>query len=132
MPNHPPMLNGLIGYRSTKTTIMKKIITATLVLALVTTIIFVSCEKDTNETFKTATTCTDSAYLLADSLSCPGYNLFYVHSKNKWIAVGTGIAAIDTIVNTAYFYITYDSLPGTTPCKGVAYQNATLSCYQRK
>jgi hypothetical protein len=65
-------------------------------------------------------------------MSCPGYNFFYVQSKNKLIAVANGITAIDTIVNTGYFYFTYDSIAGTTPCKGAIYQNATLSCFQRK
>jgi|GEM_PF-5944220 len=111
---------------------MKKIFAAALSL-VIATIVFVSCEKDTADTFKTTTVaCTDSAWLWADSLSCTGKNFFQIIGSNKLIAVAPGFVDIDTVVNNAVFYITYDSIAGTTPCHGAIFQNATLSCHQRK
>jgi hypothetical protein len=116
---------------------MKKFFAIAVCLVFAASTIFVSCEKDGNDVATTTVTCQDSVYawLLADSIVCSGKNFFRIPltaTTFKLVAVDLGITAIDTIVGNAGFNIAFDSLPGTTPCKGAVYQNASVVCFTRK
>lgn len=102
-------------------------------LLIAASVIFISCDKESSSVARnTNITCTDSAWLLADTISCSDKNYFQVLGSGKLIAVSTGNIGIDTVTRNGVFYITYDSIPGSTPCRGAIYKNATLSCWQRK
>jgi hypothetical protein len=110
-----------------------KPVTFFLAFIAAVSLIFIACDKTDTTTLPTANTnCVDTAFLLPDSLSCSGKNYFVVGSRKAAIAVSTGNVAIDTVSGGAYFYITYSSSSGTSNCNGVAWQNAALSCFQRK
>lgn len=117
---------------------MKKFFAIAACLLVTASTIFVSCEKDGNDDLtRTTVTCQDSVYaeLLADSIVCPGKNYFRIPvtaTTFKLVAVDFGNTAIDTIIGNAAFNIAFDSLPGTTPCKGAVYQNASVVCFTRK
>ena len=116
---------------------MKKIIFGMCLLIAGACVFFVSCQKSTTEVpvieRPTTITCTDSAYLFADSLfaSCVGQSIFRLHGRTTTFVSNTPITAIDTIVNGAKFYITYDSIPGTVNCGGATFTKANITCYQR-
>lgn len=112
---------------------MKKLIIGLLMLAA-GSYIFVSCEKTSSvpdPVTPTTHACTDSAWLLADTLySCFGKSVLQIRGNNKLIVSNNAITAIDTIAGNASFYITYDSI-GTIACGGAVLTKANITCYQR-
>jgi hypothetical protein len=114
---------------------MKKLFFVVCFIAAASSVFMVSCEKEPGSVSNNtnAVNCADSAYLFADSIGCNGFNLFQVLGNNKRIAVAKGSnPLIDTVTKGGLFYITSDSIPGTTACNGAIYKNASLSCSKRK
>ncbi len=114
---------------------MKKLFFVVCFIATASSVFMVSCEKEPGSVSNNTNTvnCADSAYLFADSIGCNNIRLFQVLSNNVRIAVAKGNnPSIDTVTKGGLFYITYDSIPGTTACNGAIYKNASLSCSKRK
>ncbi|MCU0322037.1 MAG: hypothetical protein MUE72_06430 [Chitinophagaceae bacterium] len=114
---------------------MKKLFFAACIIAVTSSVLMVSCEKEPGPVSNNTNTvnCADSAYLFADSIGCNNIRLFQVLSNNARIAVAKGNnPLIDTVTKGGFFYITYDSIAGTTACNGAIYKNATISCSKRK
>ena len=103
-----------------------------MVIVITSCFIFVSCQKNSAPSpLSTVSTCTDSAHLVADSLfTCYHKSVFFIPSKNKTIVANNAIVAIDTIVNSAGFTISYDSI-GMTACGGTNLISANITCYHR-
>jgi len=110
---------------------MKRIITVALLLVITTTIVFVSCVKESSDVTPTVTTCKDSVYIMSDSMTCSGKKFFYLLKNNKLVTYNPGITALDTITHTAVYFINYDSV-GTTQCGGATFTLANITCYQKK
>jgi hypothetical protein len=114
---------------------MKKIFFSFICLLAVAAIVLVSCNKSDGNKSTNPVTCSDSAYLLPDSLiACaPGnaYKLFYVLKNKKDILVPVGVDSdIDVIVNGATYLINYDSV-GTVPVCGALLTKANLTCHTK-
>lgn len=113
---------------------MKKILAVTFFVITLSAVVLLSCEKtgsDTVTNSSTTSTCRDSAFLFADSIACAGKSVFHDYNTNKNIVMANTIPAIDTIVNGADFFITYDSI-GTEACLGALLIKANITCYQRR
>lgn len=108
----------------------------TLCIATVATGLLVSCQK-TGSSNTTTTSCTDSAYLMPDSLlACSpaivsGYKMFYIRATHKDVLVAKGTYTdIDTVVNGGSYLINFDSI-GTVPMCGAILTKANLTCHTR-
>lgn len=104
-------------------------------LTAAATIALVSCSKSDGSKSTNTVTCTDSAYLLPDSLiACaPGnvYKAFLVLKTKKEILVSVGVNSdIDAIVNGATYLINYDSVT-TVPICGALLTKANLTCHTK-
>lgn len=108
---------------------MKKTIGFALFILTVSSLTFFACERELETEYEES--CRDSAWLLADSISCSGKNFFHVY-PNELIAVDLGDPAVDTLVNNYAVGITYQLTGGTTQCMGAVYKNATLTCFEKK
>lgn len=113
---------------------MKKLFFSLSCITCTIIVLFVACEKEPIQNNNSNTiNCIDSAYLFADSISCNNIRIFQLLGNNNRIAVAKGAnPLIDTVTKGGLFYLTYDSIPGTTACNGAIYKNATLSCLKRK
>lgn len=104
---------------------------------MIVTIFLVSCSKTAERQNSTTVTCTDSAYLLPDSLlGCAittgsNYKLFFLRATHKNLLVPKGtFADIDTIVNGGEYLINYDSV-GTVPLCGAILTKIDLNCHTK-
>jgi hypothetical protein len=114
---------------------MKKMLFLALCIATATTILLVACKK--TATTEATTTCTDSAFLMPDSmLACSpamssGYKMFYIRATQKDILVAKGtFTDIDTVVNGGNYLINFDST-GTVPMCGAVVTKANLTCHTK-
>lgn len=105
--------------------------------ATIATTLLLACQKSSTAAKATTTACTDSAYLMPDSLvACSpavasNYKMFFIRATQKDILVAKGtFTDIDTIVNGASFLINFDSV-GTVPMCGAIITKANLNCHTR-
>ena len=114
---------------------MKKIFLSTLCLvALSASLLVASCSKSSSTAKTTTVTCTDSAYLMPDSLlacsatAVSSYKMFYILATHRDVLVPKGtFTDIDTVVNGGSYIITFDST-GTVPLCGVVVTKGNLTC----
>lgn len=120
---------------------MKKMFLSASCIAVAATITLVACTKNdaakTSNNNNNTVACTDSAYLMADSLfgcspaTASSYKAFYLFKKNKNILVAKGtFPDIDTIVNGGSYLINYDSIGKVGVC-GAMLIKANLTCHTR-
>lgn len=116
---------------------MKKVLLSFICLSVATTFLLISCQKSSDAARTTTTTCTDSAYLMPDSLlgcssaAMSNYKMFYLTKSRKDILVPRGtFTDIDTIVNGADFLINYDSV-GTVAFCGAVLTKVNLTCHTK-
>lgn len=104
-------------------------------LTAAATFILVSCNKSDGSKSTNTITCTDSAYLMPDSLlACAPsktYKMFYLLKNHKDILVPTGVNTdIDVVVNGGTYLINYDSVTSVPLC-GAMLTKANLTCHTK-
>ncbi len=106
---------------------------------MVATIFLVACSKTAGKQNSTTANCTDSAYLLPDSLlgcattvtGSANYKLFFLTKTHKNLLVPKGtFADIDTVVNGGEYLIDFDSV-GIVPLCGVLLTKIDLTCHTK-
>ncbi|MFY7965283.1 MAG: hypothetical protein ACOVO1_10330 [Chitinophagaceae bacterium] len=116
---------------------MKKVFFSFLFLTVATTMLLVACSKSSDTQKSTTVNCTDSAYLLPDSLlgcaitTVSNYKLFYLTATRKNLLVPKGtFTDIDTVVNGGQYLINYDSV-GIVPLCGAILTKIDLTCHTK-
>lgn len=106
-------------------------------MALSATVLIASCKKSASTSKTTTVTCTDSAYLMPDSLlgcsvtGMSNYKMFYILATHKDVLVAKGtFTDIDTVVNGGSYLINFDST-GTVPMCGAIVTKGDLTCHTK-